>query len=282
MSACRLGVIGWPVAHSRSPPMQNAALRAAGLAGWRYQLLPIPEALLAETVPALPALGFRGANVTIPHKQAALYLADHASEQAHAIGAANTLLFDRERIYADNTDATALIEALPFAAAGRTALVLGAGGTARAALWALLDAGAPEVRVWNRTAERARQLCAQIGGTPLAAVPSARTGPSSSPRGGRGAGPERDGRGEVDLVVNCTSAASLAQLPIVPDDLVGVGCVVDFVYRSGETELVAAARERSIPVVDGLSLLVGQGARSFELFTGLPAPVQVMREAVSG
>src|SRR5437763_254306 len=109
--------------------MQNAAPAAAGLHGWRYQLLPGAPELLEETVRALPGAGFRGANVTIPHKQAALGLADTASPRAGAIGAANTLIFDRAgAIEADNTDAPALIEALPFPAAGRTALVLGAGG----------------------------------------------------------------------------------------------------------------------------------------------------------
>ena len=152
----RLGVLGWPVAHSRSPQIQNAALEALGLTGWRYQLLPVPPDRFGETVRALAAAGFRGANVTIPHKQAALAVADTASASARAIGAANTLTFEDDgTIAADNTDAPAVVESLPFAPAGRTALVLGAGGSARAAVWALLDAGAAEVRVWNRTADRA-------------------------------------------------------------------------------------------------------------------------------
>src|SRR5579884_1822845 len=91
----RLGVVGWPVAHSRSPQMMQAALAATGLTDWRYQLLPIPPGLVDETIPCLPAAGFRGVNVTIPHKQAALALADEASPAARSIGAANTLLFDR-------------------------------------------------------------------------------------------------------------------------------------------------------------------------------------------
>src|SRR5213078_707921 len=109
-----------------------------------------PPALFAETVRALPASGFRGANVTIPHKHAALALADEATPSARAIGAANTLSFAGGRINADNTDAPGLIDALPFDPAGRTAVVLGAGGSARAVVWALLDAGAAEVLVWNR------------------------------------------------------------------------------------------------------------------------------------
>src|ERR1700716_2223493 len=102
----RLGVLGWPVAHSRSPAIQNAALQSAGLTGWRYQLLPVPRELFEETVRALPGAGFRGVNVTIPHKQQALALADQATPSARAIGAANVLVFDRSgAIHADNTDA---------------------------------------------------------------------------------------------------------------------------------------------------------------------------------
>ncbi len=148
----RLGVVGWPVAHSRSPAIQNAALEAVGLADWRYQLLPIPPELFAGTVAALASAGFRGVNVTIPHKEAALALATDPTPRAAAIGAANTLIFESDgRIVADNTDAPGLIDALPFVPAGRAALVLGAGGSARAVVWALRDAGAREIRIWNRT-----------------------------------------------------------------------------------------------------------------------------------
>ena len=148
--------------------MLGAALAAAGLSTWRYQLLPVPPELLEETVLALPEAGFRGANVTIPHKQAALGLADEVSEVAGAIGAANTLLFEASgAIVADNTDGPALLEALPQPPAGMTALVLGAGGSARAAVWALLSAGADEVRVWNRHPGRAKELSDQLGARPV-------------------------------------------------------------------------------------------------------------------
>lgn len=260
----RLGVAGWPVAHSLSPAIQNAALQAAGLSDWRYQRLPIAPELLAETVHALPLAGFRGINVTIPHKQATLELATEASPAATAIGAANTLIFGTHgEIRAENTDAPALIEALPFAVTGRTALVLGAGGSARAAVWALLDAGAAEVLVWNRTAERARVLCAEIGGTPVE-----RAAPA-------------------DLLVHCTSIGLdgfegfFKQLPITADGLADYECVVDLVYSEPPTELTRAARSRQLAVVDGLELLIAQGALSFELFTGRSAPVQAMRAALN-
>src|SRR3954467_6709710 len=147
----RLGVCGWPVGHSRSPQMHNAALAQLGLAGWRYQRLPIPPHLFAETVRALPHAGFRGVNVTIPHKEAALALADTATETARAVGAANTLTFTADGIEADNTDAGGLLDAVAGVREirGATALVLGAGGAGRAAVFALLEAGAADVMVWN-------------------------------------------------------------------------------------------------------------------------------------
>ncbi len=184
----RLGVLGWPVAHSRSPAIQNAALEAAGLgARWHYQKLPVPPELFAETVRGLPQAGFRGANVTLPHKEAALALATDASPRARAIGAANTLLFEDDgTIWADNTDAPSLIGALEpvLDVRGASALVLGAGGSARAAVWALLDAGAREVSIWNRTAQRADELAAALGARSVAAV---------------------GGAGEPEILVNCTS-----------------------------------------------------------------------------
>jgi shikimate dehydrogenase len=259
----RLGVLGWPVAHSRSPAIHNAALRTVGLSSWRYQLLPVPPELFDETVRALPAAGFRGANVTIPHKRAALGVATSASGSARAIGAANTLMFDAEpgSIDADNTDAPALIGALPWPAAGRTALVLGAGGSARAAVWALLDAGAAEVWVWNRTSARARALCDELGGIPVTDAPPA------------------------ELLVHCTSSGldtsepMFKRLPLDADDVSRYDCVVDLVYTDTETPLMRAARERGISAVDGLELLVAQGALSFERFTGITAPVDAMRAA---
>jgi shikimate dehydrogenase len=262
--AVRLGVMGWPVAHSASPAIQNAALVAAGLSDWRYQRLPVPPELFSETVRGLPGSGFRAVNVTIPHKAAALALADLATPRARAIGAANTLMFEPEgTLSADNTDAPALIAALPFPVSGASALVLGAGGSARAAVWALCDAGAAEVRVWNRSPDRARQLCAALGGVAV------------------------DEAAPADLLVNCTAAgldgtSSFDCLPLTPNRLDGYRCVADFVYGPTTTALVAHARAHGVPAIDGLELLVGQGALSFEIFTGRPAPVEVMRAALRG
>jgi shikimate dehydrogenase len=257
----RLGVLGWPVAHSRSPVMQNAALAHAGLKDWVYQRLPVPPELFAETVAALPAAGFAGANVTIPHKEAALALATSATDCARAVGAANMLTFDSEgAVHADNTDAPGLIAALPEPPAGARAFVLGAGGSARGVIWALRDAGA-DVMVWNRTPERAEQVVAELGGRVVADAPDA------------------------DLLVNCTAAGldeqddAFKQLPLEADDVGRYPLVVDLVYGSRDTALIAAARRHGVRVVDGLEVLVRQGALSFARWTGAEASLPVMRAA---
>ena len=152
----RLAVLGQPVSHSRSPAMQTAALAELGLAGeWSYEAIEVAPADFEARVRAMPGEGFAGANVTVPHKLAALELADEASEAARAIGAANTLTFADGRIAADNTDATGFLDALGGPRRGRRALVLGAGGSARAVVWALVTHGAA-VAIWNRTPRAGR------------------------------------------------------------------------------------------------------------------------------
>ena len=260
-----LGVCGWPVAHSRSPAMQNAGLQAAGLEDWQYLALPLPPELFAETVRALPTAGFRGVNVTIPHKQAALALADRASDAARAIGAANTLTFEADgAIAADNTDAPALIELLRAVLdpAGRRALVLGSGGAARAAVWALVQAGA-RVEVWNRTPERAEALAASLG---------ARS--SAQP-------------GYAEIVVNATAVGldpnidPFKAFPLKADTFETGSCVIDMVYGSAETRFLQAARSQGALVIDGLEMLLAQGVASFERWTGKMAPRMAMREAIT-
>jgi shikimate dehydrogenase len=258
----RLGVLGWPVAHSRSPSMHNAALVELGLDEWRYQRLPVPPGLLATTTRALGASGFVGANVTIPHKQEALAVADRASETASAIGAANTLTFAPDgTVCAENTDGPGLIAALGDPPRGMRALVLGAGGSGRAAVWALREAGAREVSVWNRTSARAEALARDLG---VRAVGE----------------PE-----PAELLVNCTSVGmkgerdQLVQLGLSLDRLRAYRWVVDLVYRTGSTELLAAAQRQGARTVDGLDVLVCQGALSFELWTARRPPLEVMRRA---
>jgi shikimate dehydrogenase len=257
----RLGVLGWPIAHSRSPAMQNAALAAVGLdREFAYEALAVAPEAFPETVAGLPAKGFHGVNVTIPHKEAALALATDASDDARAIGAANTLTFGADgAIRADNTDAPGLLDALGEPAPG-SALVLGAGGSARAVAYALRGVGA-DVFVWNRAADRAARLAADLG---VAAVDAAR---------------------RAEVLVNCTSvgltnpADTFKELPLNADDLGEYACVVDLVYRAGGTELLSEAERRGCRCVDGLEILVRQGARSFEIWTGRAAPLEAMRRA---
>jgi shikimate dehydrogenase len=239
--------------------MHEAAYAALGLEGWHYQRLPVPPELFAETVRALGPAGFVGANVTIPHKEAALAVADEAGDEAAAIGAANTLTFADGAIRADNTDAPGLLAALGDLRP-ESALILGAGGSARAAAYALSRAGVA-VAVCNRTPERARALAADLGVEAVsAAVPA-------------------------DMLVNCTSAgltdpsSTFKELPVKADSVGEYACVVDLVYRTGGTVLAQEARRRGSRVIDGLEILVQQGALSFEGWTGRAAPVQVMREA---
>ncbi len=264
----RLGVLGWPVAHSRSPAIHNAAYAALGMSGWRYQLLPVPPELFTQTSRALGMSGFLGANVTIPHKQSALALADRASEAAAAIGAANTLSFAADgAIAAENTDAPGLIAALGRSPRGLRVLVLGAGGSARAAVWALREAGASEVSVWNRTPERAEELARDLAVRPI---------PAPEP---------------ADLLVNCTAVGldegeqedrALAELGLSYERLGEYGCVVDMVYGPAATPLLTAARRRGLPTIDGLEVLLAQGALSFELWSGRAAPLEAMRQALHG
>lgn len=259
----RLGVLGWPVAHSRSPAMQGAALASLGLGHWTYGALPVPPDRVEETLAALATSGFAGANVTIPHKHAALAVADTATDAARRIGAANTLtVLEDGTLEADNTDAPGLIDALGDPPAGRTALVLGAGGSARACAWALREAGCSRVAVWNRTPARAEELARDLD---VEAVPDAF---------------------DADVLVNCTSvglhdpAETFDRLPLRADALGDHGTVVDLVYRPGGTPLLHAAADAGVATVDGLAILVAQGARSLERWTGRPAPRDVMDGAV--
>jgi shikimate dehydrogenase len=275
----RLAVLGHPVAHSRSPAMQNAALaKLAGegqLAGrWIYEPLDFSPAEFEQRVRAMPGQGFVGANVTIPHKEAALALADEQSPAATAIGAANTLTFEEGEIHVENTDAPGLLaalRALPASPRGVGALVLGAGGAARAAIWALAQGGAVvdvdlgpfEVDVWNRTPERAAAVAAELGGAP-----------TSAPR-----------LSDYGLIVNTTSVGLRGEdpfehlRPLAEQGFEPGQVVVDMVYGDAPSRLLAAAEAAGAATVDGIEVLVQQGALSLETWTGLPAPLDTMRTA---
>ena len=263
----RLAVIGWPVFHSRSPAMQNAAIAALGLSGFTYQHVPAPPELFPEILTALPAAGFVGANVTVPHKHVALAMAASVTPAARAIGAANSLSFDAAgAIAADNTDAPGMIAAIGRDLAGESAMILGAGGTARAAAWALREAGAT-VSIWNRTPERARALAEDLD-VEVVARPRPAT-----------------------ILVNTTTVgmdertsvqAALTSFAMDSDALSSYEQVVDFVYSAAPTALLTEGRRLGLATVDGLQILVAQGVLSFKQWTGRVAPLEVMRRAAEG
>jgi shikimate dehydrogenase len=253
--------------------MQNAALAELGLAGeWSYEAIEVEPEHFEDLVRTLPEQGFAGVNVTVPHKLAALAVADSASAAALAIGAANTLTFAEGRIAAENTDAAGILSAIGDPVDGKRALVLGAGGSARAAVWALHNAGA-EVEVWNRTASRAATLAAEFGVEPLTTST------------------ELLDIGPYPLVINATivgleqaathapTHADLKAYPVDADSVSARTTVVDLVYGSHETALAASARASGARVLDGLEVLVRQGAASLRIWTGIEPPLETMRRA---
>jgi shikimate dehydrogenase len=258
----KLAVLGHPVAHSRSPVMQTAALAALGLGEeWSYEAIDVAPDGFERLVRELPGRGFAGANVTVPHKGAALAVADVLTETAREIGAANTLSFDGNEIRAGNTDAGGMLAALPASPAGARALVLGAGGAARAVVWALLREGAA-VEVWNRTTLRSGNLCEELGGRPVEDPDSA----------------------TYDLIVNSTAVGLRGEdpfeaLPLSPEGFVAGQVVVDMVYGGEPTALLRAAEAAGARTVDGIEVLVRQGALSLQVWTGLEPPLAAMRAA---
>lgn len=267
----RLAVLGHPVSHSKSPAMQNAALAALGFAGWEYEAIDVAPEGFNELVRGLPGKGFAGVNVTVPHKEAALAVADEASDAARAIGAANTLSFEAGKIRAENTDAPGLIDALgrsPGELSGKSALVLGAGGAGRAVVWALASAGM-KVMLWNRTRSRAEDLAVELG---IEVVP-----------------PEQHGGidpGPFEVIVNASAAGlggrdGLAELPVDAGGFHSGQTVVDMVYGENQGTLLEAADWAGARPIDGLEILVRQGARSLEIWTGKAPDLDVMRAAVS-
>jgi len=276
------GIFGWPVAHSRSPEMQAAAFRSAGLDATYERFAVKPEDLKSELA-RLQSSGLQGANVTLPHKQAVMELLDEVTPQAKAIGAVNTLVRqaggegEGEGFVGHNTDAPGLARSLIEAGVnlqGIRVVVLGAGGAARAAVVGLAGAGAARIILHARRPEAA----AKMGGE-LAAICGTATH--------LGLGDLADALTTTDLLVQATSATLegnaqaaefAASLPIerMPEG----SAVVDLVYKPRETTVLAKARARGLKVVDGLGMLIHQGALAFELWTGRPADVAAMTAAL--
>ena len=263
-------LIGWPVEHSLSPAMHNAALKSIALPG-HYTLWPTPPHSLPAAVEKLRAEKLLGANITVPHKQAVMPYLDEITAVARAIGAVNTIVVRKGRLIGHNTDGDGFLASLRekgFEPARRRALLLGAGGAARAVAYALARNDC-SVAIHNRTMERARELAAEMQaiGLKVQAIDSL----------------SRLDTERIDLLINATPLGMWPQTDASPwppaQSLPSRWAVYDLVYNPAETRLLAQARAAGAATIGGLGMLVHQGALAFELWTGKPAPVEIMRAA---
>jgi shikimate dehydrogenase len=273
------GVIGWPVGHSRSPQLHGHWLARYNIDGAYVPMAVAPERLEAA-LRGLAALGFRGCNVTVPHKEAAMALVDELDPLARRIAAVNTIVLREDGgLFGTNTDGFGFLANLQagstgWSAARGPAVVIGAGGAARAVIVALIDAGAPEIRLANRTRARAEKLVAELGAAEL---------------GGPVTVVDWDDRAAAldgaALLVNATTEGMVGRraLDLTLDALPADALVNDIVYVPLETPLLAAARARGNPVVDGVGMLLHQARPGFEAWFGV-APVvdAALRAAVLG
>ncbi len=275
-----LGIFGDPVEHSRSPRMHGAAIAVLGLDAV-YVPLHVRAEKLPAAVEALSALGFRGVNVTLPHKQTIMALMHELDETAEAIGAVNTVVCEGDALIGRNTDAPGLRRSLEehgLSLGGMRALVLGAGGAARASVVALAHAGAERIVAASRTVERADQMMRDLA--------SAMRNHASSLESKALASIE-SALPDMDLVIQATSATLnggvdaerfAAQLPL--EQLPEAAWVVDLVYEPRQTTVLRKASARGLRTVDGLGMLLHQGALSFEHWLGQSPPLGAMREAL--
>jgi shikimate dehydrogenase len=272
-----VAVLGWPVEHSGSPAMHNAAFVASGL-DFAYVPCAVHPDDLAPAVAGLRALRFAGANVIIPHKQAICRHLDELDESARIVGAVNTIRRVESRLVGYNTDGPGLIRSLGDAdceVEGRRAAIIGAGGAGRAVAWAVARAGAADVAIINRTPSKAEDVARLVNAAVGRDV--ARPYPLADPV-------NREVIGRADLIVDTTDVGMYPNVdvpPVVPADwLLPKHVVCDITYNPRETVLLRAARERGARTVDGLGMLVHQGAVGFELWTGEAAPIAFMRGAL--
>ncbi|MSO73976.1 MAG: shikimate dehydrogenase [Alphaproteobacteria bacterium] len=258
------GVMGRPVSHSRSPRLHDFWLEHYGVDG-AYVPLPVAPAHLGEALRALPVLGFQGVNLTLPHKEAALSHIDVLSETARRIGAVNTIVVSPHgQLHGDNTDAFGFLEHLKASAPAWRAetnpvTVLGAGGAARAVIVALLDAGVREIRLYNRSRERAEKLRDAFGSAIKVMMWNDRSAALA----------------DISLLVNATSLGMSGQAPLdlSLDRLKAEAVVYDLVYAPLETPLLYAASQRGNPVVDGLGMLLHQARPGFRAWFGVEPEV---------
>jgi len=274
------GILGWPVWHSRSPAMLTAAFTAAKINAV-YVPFGVPPSRLPEAVAGLAALGAEGVNVTVPHKEAIVPLLDRVDPEARAIGAVNVVIRERRLLTGINTDARGLVLSLAeagFDPEGAEIVVVGAGGAARAAVVGLGRAGATRIAVMARRQEAAERLVEQLGGA---------VGHAHLEASGLGARGSVAAFRSARLLVQATTATMddgpdasrfAAALPL---DLLHEGAVVtDVVYTPRDTAVLRAARALGLATVNGSGMLLHQGALAFARWTGRPAPLEVMREAL--
>lgn len=273
----RLGIFGWPVEHSKSPQMHEAAARALGL-DLRYERFAVEPRDLETAVETKHRSGIDGYNLTVPHKESILALLDEVEPSALAIGAVNTVTRDDDRYVGRNTDAAGFVRSLEEAGevvAGARVVLIGAGGAARAAVVGLGEAGADTIAVLSRRPEQAADLVASL-----------RSGIGSDLRAG-----SLDEAGvyfsDASLLVQATSA-TLGSNPAAGEFAAGLpigrlpaeSAVVDMVYQPLKTTVLERAEERGLRTIDGLGMLLHQGAIAFELWTGFSPPIDVMRQAL--
>ncbi|NLN17074.1 MAG: shikimate dehydrogenase [Firmicutes bacterium] len=268
-----LGIIGWPVAHSLSPAMHNAAFAAMGL-DWAYVPLPVRPGDLPRAIAGLLALGLRGANVTIPHKEEALKLMDQVSPGAELIGAVNTIVCEDGRLIGHNTDGIGFLRSLEgkWSPQGETVVILGAGGSARAIAMQLALTGVEEIHLINRNSSRACRLAEEI---------EARLGVFARGYGWTAGDLDRI-IGSCSLLVNATAfGMGDEKESLFPYEWLSAKTVVcDIVYTPRLTGLLKGAARQGCVTVDGLGMLLHQGAAALEIWSGRPAPLQAMARAL--
>jgi len=271
-----VGLIGWPVEHSLSPQMHNAAFAELGC-DFAYVPLPVRPELVEQALKGLMALNFVGTNVTVPHKQAVMRYLDELSEAARLTGAVNTIHIQNGHLLGYNTDAIGFLNSLEEAGCdpqGMRVAVLGAGGAARAVVYALARSGVDSMMVLNRTAERAAFLVDDLN----EAFPDSTMTFKALTSQALAAVAD-----QVDLVVNTTSVGMYPDVESSPwpADVPMPAQVTfcDLVYNPLETVFLTQARAAGAPTIDGLGMLVHQGAFAFEKWTGQAAPLEVMRQA---
>lgn len=268
-------LIGNPLKHSISPAFQQAAFDHLGL-DVRYEMWETPDEELAAAVGRLHGASIVGANVTIPCKEKIMPLLDELSDTAERIGAVNTVVSREGKLMGFNTDAeafvTSLLQDASYRLRNRKAVILGSGGVARAVMFALLNAEVTSVTVFNRSVERGRALVRSFarsaGRIPLAAPPWSELQESRALQ-------------DCNLLVNCTSmgmrfGAAEAESPLSAESIPKDAMVYDLVYNPEETPLLKEAKKAGAETLGGLSMLVHQGAASFELWTGKKAPLDIM------